>query len=220
MTDSWIVMYAGMAGTLQAPVTQRWRVLRPPGHARWAFDLVGVDRQSNRISKRAALSLLAGSTVAADMYGWSRPVFSPADGVVTAAHDGEPDRRRLVPLLGLPATLARPLLFRKHLERLVGNHVVLETRVGHVLLAHLRHGSVRVREGDRVSGGQPIGLVGNSGNSVGPHLHFQVMDCADPMRATVLPFCLQRYQVLTREGVYTVDNAPLPEGRSVVDFGP
>ena len=40
-----------------------------------------------------------------------------------------------------------------------------------LLLAHLKRGSVLVKIGDRVSAGQPIGHVGNSGNTSEPHLH-------------------------------------------------
>ena len=36
-------------------------------------------------------------------------------------------------------------------------------------------GSITVSIGDTVSEGQVIGLVGNSGNSDLPHLHFQVV---------------------------------------------
>jgi murein DD-endopeptidase MepM/ murein hydrolase activator NlpD len=42
------------------------------------------------------------------------------------------------------------------------------------MLAHLQRGSALVSEGDRVRVGQQIASVGDSGNSVGPHLHFQV----------------------------------------------
>ena len=38
-------------------------------------------------------------------------------------------------------------------------------------LAHLREGSTRIREGTVIREGQPIGEVGNSGNSTEPHLH-------------------------------------------------
>ena len=40
------------------------------------------------------------------------------------------------------------------------------------LYAHLM--AVYVKEGDQISDGQMIGLTGNTGNSTGPHLHFEV----------------------------------------------
>ncbi|MFJ8489107.1 peptidoglycan DD-metalloendopeptidase family protein [Streptomyces sp. NPDC094038] len=55
-----------------------------------------------------------------------------------------------------------------------GNHVFLDTGREIVKLAHLRPGSVTVAEGDTVRAGQPLGEVGNSGNSgngTEPHLH-------------------------------------------------
>lgn len=39
---------------------------------------------------------------------------------------------------------------------------------------HLKRGSLRVRGGDRVERGQPLGLVGLSGNTEYPHLHMSV----------------------------------------------
>ena len=46
---------------------------------------------------------------------------------------------------------------------------------GHfVVLAHLRQGTLRVGEGDRVRKGDLLARVGNSGNTTMPHLHLQV----------------------------------------------
>jgi murein DD-endopeptidase MepM/ murein hydrolase activator NlpD len=44
------------------------------------------------------------------------------------------------------------------------------------LYAHMQPGSLRVKVGDHVRRGQVIGLLGNSGNSTEPHVHFQIAD--------------------------------------------
>ena len=53
------------------------------------------------------------------------------------------------------------------------NQVLIETVNSYVFLAHLKHGSVIVKEGDLVKQGDPLGCVGNSGFSSEPHLHIQ-----------------------------------------------
>jgi murein DD-endopeptidase MepM/ murein hydrolase activator NlpD len=68
---------------------------------------------------------------------------------------------------------------RKHIA---GNHIVIqfdgsETYIG---LAHLMQGSVKVKPGERVSTGQPIARVGNSGNTSEPHLHIHAKRGGNP----------------------------------------
>ena len=56
-----------------------------------------------------------------------------------------------------------------------GNYVLIDHGNGEFTLsAHVRQGSVRVKKGDRVKAGDVIAEVGNSGSSLGPHLHFEV----------------------------------------------
>lgn len=54
-----------------------------------------------------------------------------------------------------------------------GNMVMVDHGNGYVTLyAHLN--SIYVRQGENVTKGQQLGTVGNTGNSTGPHLHFEV----------------------------------------------
>src|SRR5918999_1239703 len=97
-------------------------------------------------------------------YGFGEPVLSPADGKAVGVSDIHPD----APVGNIGQTPGQ------------GNHIVLE--IGdrrYAVLAHLERGSARVSEGERVRVGQQIAAVGDSGNSLAPHLHFQVQDGPD-----------------------------------------
>ncbi|MSP70076.1 MAG: T9SS type A sorting domain-containing protein [Bacteroidetes bacterium] len=56
-----------------------------------------------------------------------------------------------------------------------GNYVALSHTNGYqTYYAHIRKGSSRVKPGDFVNAGDTLALVGSSGNSSDPHLHFEV----------------------------------------------
>ena len=60
--------------------------------------------------------------------------------------------------------------------RIDGNHVLIRHENNeYSLYAHLSRKSILVRAGEAVASGQQIGLVGSSGSSYVPHLHFHVM---------------------------------------------
>ncbi len=61
-------------------------------------------------------------------------------------------------------------------------------------------GSIKVRAGERVKLGQEVGLVGDSGNSVVPHLHFQVMDRASSLGSNGLPYEIRGFRVTGKTG--------------------
>jgi len=61
-----------------------------------------------------------------------------------------------------------------------GNEICIKREDGFVVvLAHLRKGSVLVKEGEYVESGQELAQVGNSGQSSEPHLHIHVADSED-----------------------------------------
>ena len=80
-------------------------------------------------------------------------------------------------------------------ETAAGNHVIIDMGEGrYAMYAHLVPGSVRVKVGEQVARGQVIGLLGNSGNSDAPHLHFQVTDRPSPLDAVGLPFVFEEME--------------------------
>jgi murein DD-endopeptidase MepM/ murein hydrolase activator NlpD len=114
------------------------------------------------------------------------------DGTVVSASDGTPDRERI----SMARDLFRLLLFGPKMappfSALGGNYVILKCGDVYPLFAHLKRGSVCVHPGDIVRSGDPLGKVGNSGSSLQPHLHFQVMNTPDPfpLFKNLVPFAI------------------------------
>lgn len=58
-----------------------------------------------------------------------------------------------------------------------GNHVKIKHKNGFwTMYAHLAHGTVKVKVGDKVKKGQVLGYMGSTGPSTAAHLHFEVYD--------------------------------------------
>jgi hypothetical protein len=154
------------------------------GHAyiaqRFAIDLmkVGMDRRvmpENHQSKNES------------WYGYGAEVIAVADGVVVGVRDGIPDNVPLSPERAVPITS----------ETVGGNYVMLKLAEGwYAFYAHLRPGSLRVKVGDRVRRGQVLGLLGNSGNSDAPHLHFHIASAPSALGAEGLPYVFESFAVL------------------------
>jgi hypothetical protein len=110
-------------------------------------------------------------------------ILSAADGTVVSVRDDMPEEMPNQP----PAHLRGPGDY-------AGNHVVVEIAPGvFATYAHLQLGSVAVRAGDRVTTGQMLGRLGNTGSTSNPHLHFQLSDGPDLITSNSLPYVFDRY---------------------------
>jgi hypothetical protein len=81
-------------------------------------------------------------------------------------------------------------------ETAAGNHVIIDMSEGrYALYAHLQPNSPTVQVGDSVYQGQQLGLLGNSGNTTAPHLHFEIMDRPNTLKAHGLPFVFDKMRL-------------------------
>lgn len=117
-------------------------------------------------------------------YAFSENYVAPADGkvvkVVNDIEDNEP-------------------VGEMNEERPLGNHVIIDH--GHdeySYLAHFKYESITVNEGDEIKQGDVLGLVGNSGHSSEPHIHFHVADSPNATDSQSIRVNLVEYENLIR----------------------
>lgn len=120
----------------------------------------------------------------ANYYAYGAEALAVADAVVVGAEDGIPEN--------VPQTKARAVSIT--LETIAGNYVLLDIGQGRfALYAHLQPNSLKIKIGDKVKTGQVLGLVGNSGNSDLPHLHFHIVNAAAPLAAEGVPYVFKSF---------------------------
>ena len=143
---------------------------------RFAIDFVRVDDRA---------TFAGDPTKNASYFLFGAEVVAVGSGRIVAASDGMAEN---IPTEPLPPF---------DIQTAPGNHVVEELDDGRfVVYAHLHTGSVRVQAGERVRRGQVLGLVGNTGNSNEPHLHFHVADRASPFSSNGLPYAFDRFRLM------------------------
>ncbi len=126
-------------------------------------------------------------------YGYGQPVVAVADGKIVSARDGLPDN---VPAQGDAFQPSVPIT----METWGGNTIVLDLGGGQFArYMHLQPGSLRVKSGDRVRRGQVLARVGSSGDSRGPHLHFEVTTSSKPGGQGV-PYVIDSYGGTSADG--------------------
>ena len=107
-----------------------------------------------------------------DYYCYGQEVLAPGAGTIVWACDSLPDQQ----------------IGTRNSAQPIGNGVVIDHSDGEFsLLAHMQPGSLRVGVGDAVDSNTVLGLVGNSGNTTEPHIHYHLQDGPDMATAEGLP---------------------------------
>lgn len=176
--DGWVAL-SGMSNT--------------SGHRRTIVVVNGKARIAQRFATdwvRAGADGLAFRGDPAKLSNWSAygaEVHSVGPGTVADVRDGVPENDPSSEKKAVPITV----------ESAPGNYIIVDMGHGYFsFYAHLQPNSIRVKKGDRVTRGQVIALLGNSGNSDSPHLHFHITDGNSPLGAEGMPYVLEEFEVL------------------------
>ncbi|WP_405131647.1 M23 family metallopeptidase [Paenibacillus sp. FSL H8-0317] len=116
------------------------------------------------IRSKEGFSYNGDAKVNASYHAFGQPLYAAADGTVV---DTKNDISDNIPGVMNP-------------EEPAGNYVVIDHGNNeYSITGHIKEGTVSVKKGDKLKQGDPIGELGNSGNSSEAHLHFQVSDGPD-----------------------------------------
>lgn len=183
---------------LDLPVRGEWYVV-------WGGRFIEDNYHAASKSQRFALDLVmledeathrGDGTKLTDYYCYGEEVLAPGAGTVVWACDSLPDQE----------------IGTTNASQPVGNGVVIDHGNGEFsLLAHLRPRSLRIKVGDTVDTNTVLGLVGNSGNTSEPHIHYHLQNGADMAVAEGLPV---RFKSIVVDGK-TVPWAELVRGQSI-----
>jgi hypothetical protein len=215
----------------QVPVKDAVRTIEPPLRG---DDWAAVNGPSNVSAHRRALLTLDGRAQIAQRYAidwlqldkdgksfdgdphvnshyhcYGQDVHAVADGMVTEVKDGIPENTPGARTRAVPITL----------DTVAGNHVMVDIGGGvFALYAHLQPGKIRVQVGDSVKAGEILGLLGNSGNSSEPHLHFHLCDRNSPLGSQGIPYVFQQFAVTGgvsagESGLAEIHRLSAPEAR-------
>jgi hypothetical protein len=141
----------------------------------FAIDALGLDESWSVIAP-------GDGSNPSDYRGWGREILAPAAGRIVRLRKDRPDQ----PV----ADVSDPAYFVPEFPDGgdPGNHMIIDHGQGeYSMMAHFQAGSIRHEPGAELVRGEPLGRLGNSGDSTGPHLHYQLQAGPDWEYADALP---------------------------------
>jgi murein DD-endopeptidase MepM/ murein hydrolase activator NlpD len=224
---------------IEFPLRGEWVAPHTPGHKvpshgtdalgqRYAFDFY-------RIEDDDFLKFYRGSRLVYFLFGiplkkclcYKEKIYSPVNGKVIAAKDGMKEPERLHPIYDLLKIIFRTIYFgflsmikpakEIDLQKFIGNYIIIEFENKYAFFAHLHPGSIRVKEGQTVNINDIIGLVGHTGNSTAPHLHFHVMDSPDLLKAKGIKCLFRKYNLQVDNAWIEIENN-IPNNKQVIHY--
>ncbi len=161
------------------------------GEWQYAWDFIICDKQGNEYRN--------DGTNLQDYFCFEKSVLAPADGSVVEIIDSVDDNP----------------IGEINLKENWGNSIVIQHAAGlYSQMSHLKKGSFRVTKGSFVKKGQMVAVVGNSGRSPYPHLHFQFQS-SPQVGSKTLKYHFQNYLKFSENSVEYV-NSGIPKEKQMI----
>lgn len=220
-----IVMAFPLRGEWVLPNTPGTRI---PSHGtnafatRYACDFLQVDwqRRGHPCYRHHVLRYLLLGIPVASCYCYGEMIYAPCDGVVVKIEDDVHERKKMKIISDLRAAKRNSRLDprKDDAKILTGNMIVVKHREGvYAAFCHLQPGSIQISMGQVIKKGDALGRIGHSGNSMFPHLHFQLMDHLDVSVAEGLPCVFETYEIYEKGRWKNVHN-DIPKASDRVRF--
>lgn len=208
-----------------APVRGDWVALNSPGQtlpshgtrALGQYAAIDIARPTTADTPPMVRNALR-SSLAQTFPTFGAGIYAMASGTVvkTSTKSSDHSARNTWQAMAFMMTIEGFLRSLLGVRALYGNHVIVEHDNGtFAAYAHLRQGSIAVREGDWVIAGDKIAEVGNTGNSSVPHLHVHLMDRANPHAAAGLTMVWHDIELTGEIDAALKDLAKQPAGPTV-----
>jgi hypothetical protein len=227
-------MFMKQPYAIEFPLRGEWSVPQSPGDkipshgtelfgSSYAYDFVRINwnLKIHKFYHKSVLKYLLFGVSLNECYGWGESIYSPFDGIVVRINNGVNERE--------PVSIINDLMYQNRMNNdirngilnmgnIAGNYIIIRnTENIFGLFAHLKLNSILVKENEHVTAGQKIGLIGHSGNSMAPHLHFQLTDSSDYNSAKGIPCCFKTLEYYVN-GVWTTKLNTIPKKKDRIRY--
>ena len=193
------------------PLRGEWSVPNTPGTripshgtnilgTRYAYDFLQVDwmQKGNPCYSVSPLHYLLSGVPVNKCYCYGKDIYAPCEGTIVEIeeHCLEREKARLFSDFKRARANSKFNPGSDDKKNLTGNYIILKHGNGvYAAFCHLQPDSIRVSVGQTVKRGDVLGNIGHTGNSMFPHLHFQLMDSSDITAANGLPCSFAQYEL-------------------------
>lgn len=121
-----------------------------------------------------------------NFYCYKKEIIAPFDGLVVDIKNDYLDTKVLN---------NRPIINESNDAR--GNYILIKhPNNEYSLICHILKNSFKVNIGDFVKQGEVLGLIGNSGNTDGPHIHFSIQDRFDFYKSKSIKITFKNIEII------------------------